>query len=375
MVRVLSLALLLALAACAPAAQPAPASAPAAKPAETKPAAEAKPAGPAQPAAKPAAPAQPAKPASSTTVRVGYVPIMNFAPLYVALEKGYFREQGIDAQLTTLAGGADMLIQTAGGHFDVGAGGVGSALFNAIQRGVAVRVVAPLHAESKPMSTPLVGRKASRDAGTVKAIADLRGKKAAINARGAATEYWLDAALRQGGLTINDIDLQAIPFGDMPAALEKGVIEASMLAEPLTTLAERRGIVVRLSDDFLKDAQPTAVYYNLDFARKNPDAAKGFMVAYLKACRDLQAEGWRDAQNVAIIEKHTKVPADIIRAAAAPLFEPNGRINLSDWEKQQQFFMRQGLLTYKEPLDVRQLVDGSFVEQALRVLGSYQGRS
>lgn len=359
------------LAACAPA----PPAAPAAQPA--KPAAEApKPAAePAKPAAQPAKPAAEAKPAATTTVRVGYVPILNFAPVFLALEKGYYREQGLDVQLMTLAGGADMLVQTAGGHFDVGTGGVGSALFNAIQRGVPIRVVAPLHAEAKPMSTPLVGRKASRDDGTVKSIADLRGKKVAINARGAATEYWLDAALRQGGLTINDIDLQAIPFGEMPAALEKGVIEAGMLAEPLATLAERKGIIVRLSDDFLKDAQPTAVYYNLAWAQKNPEAAKGFMVAYLKACRDLQGAGWQDPQNVAILEKYTKVPADVIRAAAPPLFEPNGKVNLADWEKQQQFFMRQGLLTYKEPLDMRQIVDSSYVEHALRVLGPYQGRS
>ena len=63
---------------------------------------------------------------------IGYVPILIYAPFYIAKEKGYFQEAGLDATLEPLAGGADMLIQTAAGNFDVGAGGIGAAVFNAV---------------------------------------------------------------------------------------------------------------------------------------------------------------------------------------------------------------------------------------------------
>ncbi|MCZ2109719.1 MAG: ABC transporter substrate-binding protein, partial [Dehalococcoidia bacterium] len=57
-------------------------------------------------------------------VKVGYVPIFNFAPLYVGVDKGYFAAEGIKVSLERLAGGADMLVQTAAGNFNVGSGGV-----------------------------------------------------------------------------------------------------------------------------------------------------------------------------------------------------------------------------------------------------------
>jgi len=86
------------------------------------------------------------------------------------------------------------------------------------------------------------------------------------------------------------------------------------------------------------------------------------MVAYLKACRDLQGAGWRDPVNVAVLEKSTRVPADVILAASPARFDPNGRINLADWENQQRFFQAQNLLTYKEPLDLNTIVEPSFVK-------------
>src|SRR4051794_16751489 len=56
-----------------------------------------------------AATASPAAPPELRKVTVGYVANQSLSPIYVAYEKGYFREQGLDVSLQTLTGGSDMV--------------------------------------------------------------------------------------------------------------------------------------------------------------------------------------------------------------------------------------------------------------------------
>ncbi len=129
------------------------------------PAATAAAAGTAAPAGTAAAAATPV---ALQKVTIGYVTVLPWAPIFVAADKGYFKEQGIDPNLQPLSGGAEILTQTAAGNFDVGSGG-SSALFNVLGRArslnqkQAVTIVAPLHLE-KPFTTLGV------NAGTLKVL-------------------------------------------------------------------------------------------------------------------------------------------------------------------------------------------------------------
>lgn len=320
-----------------------------------------------------AAPAQ-------TKVTVGYIPILIYAPFMVGIERGYFAEQGIEVDLQALAGGADMLTQTAAGNFDVGAGGIGSAYFNlaararGLNQGQPIRIAAPLHAERPPLTTPLVVGKKAYDGGQITTIADLKGKRVAVNALGAATEYWLERALNAGGLTSKDVEVVAIPFQNIAQALDSGAIAGAMLGEPFATLGERQGQVHVLNDRFLDGDQPTAVYYNSGWASKNPQLARGFMVAYLKAVRDLENGGWSDPATLELLSKYTNVPVETISAASRPFGEPNGTVNVASLQDQQRFFREQGRLTYEQPLDIPALIDATYAQEAVKSLGSAQSR-
>lgn len=323
--------------------------------------------------------AQPAaQGAALQKVTVGYIPILIYAPFFVGIERGYFREQGLELNLQALAGGADMLTQTAAGNFDVGAGGIGSAYFNlaararALGQKQAITIVAPLHAERPPLTTPLVVSKKAYDEGRIARIADLKGKKVAINAFGAATEYWLERALNAGGLTSRDVEVVAIPFQNVAQALDSGAIAGAMLGEPFASLGVRQGQVHILHNSFLDGDQPTAVYYNAAWAEKNPRLAQGFMVAYLKAVRDLENGGWTDPAILEIISKYTSVPVETIRGAARPYGEPDGVVNVTSLENQQTFFKEQGRLTYDQPLDIASLIDPRYAREAVKVLGPFR---
>ena len=313
--------------------------------------------------------------AAPAKVTVGYIPILISAPFFVGVERGYFREQGLQLDLQALAGGADMVTQTAAGNFDVGAGGIGSAYFSLAARARAlnqkqpIKIVAPLHAEKPRLATPLVVGKKAFDEGRTTKIADLKGKKVAINALGAATEYWLEKALNAGGLTIRDVEVVAIPFPNIAQALDAGAIAGAMLGEPFATLGVRQGQVKVLNDAFLDGDQPTAVYYNSDWAAKHPRLAQGFMVAYLKAVRELEAGGWSDPATLEMLARYTNVPAETIAAAARPYGEPNGQVNITSLENQQTFFKQQGRLTYEQPLDIAALIDLTYAAEAVKTLG------
>lgn len=322
--------------------------------------------------AAPSAAAAAATPVASTgplkTVRAGFVPVTNWGPLFIAIEKGYFREQGIETVATQFTSGTDIITQTAAGQLDVGPSGLGASTLNILKRGADLRVVASQHSEGPPMATPLVVAKKKFDDGTYKQVTALKGKKVAINGKGVATEYWLYSALKKNGLTMKEIDLQVLPFDQVAAALDSGALDGSMLSEPWPTLAEQKNLIHRLADDFLTNAQGTAVFFNTKWARES-GVADRWMAAWLKGARDLTPQGYKDDANAAILEKYTRTPKEVIKAARAPIHNPNGALNLDDMRAQQEYFLSSGALTYTDPVDLATIIDTTYVEGALKIIG------
>ena len=289
------------------------------------------------------------------TIRLGYVPVMIFAPIFVAQERGYFAEEGLKVELTPVQGGSDSVVQLAAGNFDAAVGGAGAGLFNAAQRGIKFTIVAPMHSERPPLTSPLVI--SAKRADEIKSVADLKGKKVSINATGAATEYWLAQALQKNGLTINDVQVQTVAFGQVPAALESGSLDAAILGEPLATINKDKGIVKVLADDFINDFHSTYVYMGEPLLQGKPEAAKSFMRAYLRACRDLQGK-YMNQEIADIIAKYTPpVPADVILRASPAQYDPNGTVPAEDLNTLQSYFIQRGVLEYKEPLNLAPFIN------------------
>jgi len=304
-------------------------------------------------------------------IRLGYVPVMIFAPIFVAQERGYFTEEGLKVELTPVQGGSDSVVQLAAGNFDAAVGGAGAGLFNAANRGVKFTIVAPMHQERPPVTSPLVI--SAKRTGEIKSVADLKGKKIAINATGAATEYWLAQALAKGGLTMSDIQLTTVGFAQVPAALESGSLDAAILGEPTATLAEQKGIGVRLTTDFdVQGIQPTVVYGSEEFLKNDPEAAKGLMIGYMKAVRAIMERGFSDPEILPIIAEYTNLPPELITESVAPLFTVDGSINVDGLNTLQTFFRSMGELDYEKDIDPNTMIDRTALDAALQELDSSQ---
>src|SRR4051812_29555464 len=204
----------LALAACgggAPAASPT-AEAPAAPRSASAPAAGA-------PAPTAAVPATASAPPPAATLKIAAQPSIASAARYVALDRGYLREQGIELEEVPSTTSAQMLPSLAAGQVDMGLGGAAAGIFNAIAQGIPVRLTLDMWtAYPGNQSGGLFVRQDLIDTGQVRDLRDLAGLRTGVTSKGQATEYALNAALTQGGLSLADVDTAEMSYPDMTVA-------------------------------------------------------------------------------------------------------------------------------------------------------------
>lgn len=304
-------------------------------------------------------------PDDAEVVNIGFLPIMIYAPMYVALEKGYYAERGIDARPTPMNSGTDLAVMVSTNDLQVALSGIGPAFWNGIDGGLPLTLIAPGHEEGNPVATPLMVGAESE----ITSVDQLAGKRVSVNAPG-ATEYWLDAALQTGGLTIDDVDLQYLGFPDAVAALASNAIDAAMVGEPLATAAANEGTARILSNDFdVEGVQVTAVFSNNDWVDGNSETATNFVAAYLRACRDLIEEP-NDPLNLTIINKYTEVPMELIAQSVRPTYQPNGEFKVENLVTLQEFFAGRDLMQYEGTIDPTEVIRQEIIDAAVELLGT-----
>jgi NitT/TauT family transport system substrate-binding protein len=311
-------------------------------------------------------------------VTVGTTGSQSDAPLDIAIEKGYFRDEGIDVALTSFDSAANMVALIGSGQLDIAAGNVSPGLFNAVQRGIDLKIVASKSSEPKGYGySSLLVRKALWESRKVRAIKDLRGMKVGEpSLRSNFVEY----ALEKGGLTLHDVQEVQLSFGDQMVGLANGSIDAGMLAEPWVTKALESGTVVRLmqGDVIAPDHMMTSIIYGGPFIKNKPDAARKFMVAYLKGVRyysdvlnNGHIAGSKADDVIAILMKYTKIKdAAIYRTITPNGVDPNASVNVESLRRDLQFYKSFGLV--KGDVTVEQAVDLSYVNDAVKTLGPYK---
>jgi NitT/TauT family transport system substrate-binding protein len=351
-----------------PAASAPPASAPAKPAASAAASASAKPAA-ASAAAKPAS-SEAAKPAASaaakpglTQLKAAYVTVLAFGALYRAIDKGYLADQGIDLDLTVVQSGTNAMAFLGSGQLDAVFGNIGDTFFNAINRGLNLRIVAGItYSPPDPKTTysaPLVARKDLVDGGAIKTVADLKGKKVAMNTFGGIQEYNITKALEPAGLTVKDIDATILGFPDMPAALKNKAVDAAQPPEPFYTVSLEQGIASLLVPNPAPGTMITGLMYGSKLlAPENERLAKGLIEAVKRASNELQTKEQMDApDNVAIWAKWSKQSEDSIRKQVPNVFARDLVVDEKSVLDQQAVMLKNGRLDYKQPLPESQIFD------------------
>ncbi|HLH22994.1 MAG TPA: ABC transporter substrate-binding protein [Chloroflexota bacterium] len=340
-------------------------------------------AGDAAPAAAPAAPvpaaapsAAPAPPASLETVRVGTVGSAGDANFTWAQERGYLREEGLDLE-TQVFNGAQVMIPPLGAdQLDVGGGGPGPGLFNAILRGVNVRIVADRSRAVPNVRNQCVAvRKPLLDSGAIHSFADFRGRVFSENVPAVLTTSIIDRELKKAGVSLQqDVTSVTLSFPDMLPAFANDAIDFSVLIDPYIVLAQQQGVADcwKYTYELEPNFQIAVLIYGPAFAEQHPDAARGFMVAYLRAIRDYQRAFFGDGANRAefldLIGRTAGITDKGLLERIGPSWaDPNGAVNVESLRETQRWYVARGDQTGE--VDFDRVVDSSFADYAVSRLG------
>ena len=312
---------------------------------------------------------------AASPVRMGYLGVAGDAGIFIALEKGYFKAQGLDLSLERFGVGADQMALLGSGRLDIASGAPSPTLFNAILRGLPVVVVADKGSLRKGFGfNVLVVRKSLVDAGQFRGLGDLRGRVLGTASPASIVNFENSLLLRKGGLTPRDVNIEYMEFVDQPAAMANGKIDAAVMVEPFATAAESRGIgkIVMPLDQILPDFQTAVIFYNTQWARGHLEEARGWMVAYVKALRyyneALRNREIRD-DVITIMIGHTPIKDRAVwERMIWPGLSPDGAVNVRTILEYQRWLLNERLIgAFVTP---GRFVDLSYVEHAASVLGA-----
>ncbi|OVZ59812.1 ABC transporter substrate-binding protein [Pigmentiphaga sp. NML030171] len=320
--------------------------------------------------------------AAAAKVRIGVVGSLSDASIYIAEAKGYFKDEGIDAEIIRFPNSAQMIAPIGAGQLDVAVGATSAGLYNSIGRGIDIKVVADKG--SMPPGhgyVPLLVRKDLVDSGAFKSLKDLKGLRVGSQSPGGSALSLLNEALKKGGVPYKDVKISYMGHSQLAAALQNKALDAAMVTEPNATRAVQTGTVVRFSpqaDQIYPSQQVAVVLYRGAFARQEAATATKVMRAYIRATRDYndalvngKLTGKNSDEIISILSKSTneKDPS-IYKVATAHGCHPDGMVNVASMKHDYEFFKEQGLIT--TPVDIDKVVDMSFARAVVNELGPYK---
>ena len=315
--------------------------------------------------AAPAASAQTAPLNPRVALKVGAIGAVSDAGIFIAQEKGYFRDEGLDVEIVGFKAAPQILPAIATGEVQASGSAVTPALFNAFARGITMKLVADKGQVAQGFGFAAIVIRSDL-ADTVRDFKDLKGRKFAVMGKGVSSTTQLGKALERGGIEPNEVELIELGLPEMVAALGNKAIDGATLLEPFITFATARNVGFRWKgmEDFLPfTGQNGVIIYSQQFTQEQPEAAKRWMAAYLKGTR-----AYLDAGINAILAKHTAVKDLALLAKIAPTgFDPNGRMEIKSLEADQDWFLKLGL--QQSRADLGKVIDYQYVDYAVARLG------
>lgn len=307
-------------------------------------------------------------------VKIGDLGIIADAPFYIAIEKGYFAEEHIEVKLERFNSAAQATAPLSTNDIQVIGGGVGAALYNAFARDWPVRIAMARTRDVPGYSSDTIILRSDLKS-TVTSAKELKGHVVAINIPASVLHFMLGRFMESEGLSIDDVQTVTMPWPSMGPGLESHVIDAGTVVEPFAAQFAQRNISFpfRRAADFMKKPplEVSVVLFSRLWTDKQPDQAKAFTVAYLKAVRDYynaMKGGPKRGEVVSICAKYSvltdKAMYDKIQWS---YMDPNGEISLDGLRDQQDWYAKQGFVAEKANLPG--MIDRRFLDYALEKLG------
>jgi NitT/TauT family transport system substrate-binding protein len=237
---------------------------------------------------------------SAPKIRIGYWPIAAGLPFYAALEKGYFKEAGLDVEGVKFAGAAQIMEAMLAGRCDGSANGTGSA--NLAIGELAAPGTFKIFASNPSNATHVLDEFLVPLASPVKTMAELKGKKVA-SGPGIQNLTLARTVLERAGAT--GATVIELPISQHVAALAAGQVDAVYTLEPTGTIGRLNNTTRVLeagviSKYILGDAMAPwfggSASLTAEFVKKYPVETKKFVTAYAKGIAYVRSNGAESRQ-------------------------------------------------------------------------------
>jgi NitT/TauT family transport system substrate-binding protein len=281
-----------------------------------------------------------------TTLNVGVIPIADVAPLYLGIEKGFFKEQQLTIKPQLAEGGAAITPAVLSGDFQIGFSNTISLLI-AASKDLPVQIISQGVLAGKTEEEAWADLLVLKD-GPIKDAKDLEGKTIAVNTLKNICEVTIKASLEQDGVAVDTLEFTEVPFPDMNAALEAGRVDAACVVEPFVSqgkAGKARGIdpfYVRTAPDLT-----VATYFtSTQYAEQNADVVDRFVEAMNKSLTYAQSHPDEVRQ---VLLDYTEIPPEAAEQIKLPTWRPD--LNEPTIERLSELSLKYGLIEEQPDLD------------------------
>lgn len=253
----------------------------------------------------------------TTKISVGVIPTVDMAPLYLGIDKGFFREERLDVTPKTAEGGAAIVPAVVSGSDQIGYSNFVS-LMTAADKGLPVVALAPAASVGDDPEKD-VAQVVVKKGSPIKDAKDLNGKTIALNSLKNLGEVVVRESVAKAGGDPDSLEFTELPYADMNAALEQGRVDAIWQLEPFLTSAKADG-AQRIVSTFV-GAVPSstlgAYFTTTKYASENADVVERFGRAIAKS---LEYASAHTDEVRTVVEKTLKVPAATAKTMNLPVW-------------------------------------------------------
>jgi NitT/TauT family transport system substrate-binding protein len=283
------------------------------------------------------------------TVEIATIPTAAAAPLFVGIEQGFFRDEGLDVKTQFAAGGAAIIPAIQSGDMDIGFGNTVS-LFVAQEQNLTFKMIAagqiaPTEEDEDETALMVPAGSDAREP------ADLEGATIGVNTLKNVAELSISAALDAAGVDPKTIKYTEVPFPEALPTIESGDVQAAFFGEPFTTQGEKAKArtILRPFSAGVPGGQIGAYFVSEQWLEENGDVAERFARAMKRANEHVIDNP--DAIRAAV-PGFTEVPEDVAQEMRLPVFVPE--IDPEALQRLSDVAAKYGLL--KEPVDTSELL-------------------
>jgi NitT/TauT family transport system substrate-binding protein len=230
----------------------------------------------------------PAPARAQDKVSVGVFPISSSLPYFVALERGFFKDQNIEPEMTKLMGGPPNVAALITNQIEVSAVLVTLEGLNANVKKPGAATYISMNSQTKVWK---MEQFVVRNGFPANSIADLKGAKL-MSAPGPANINTAKAILAKNGLKEGDYTIDQLDMGQHVNAMTAGTFDGGYTLEPNASMMIKAGVARSLGAGLISqyilgsesaNAYAAGCAMTADFIQKRPDVAKRFAAAWAKA--------------------------------------------------------------------------------------------